>query len=213
MTIFNTLLGLHIIAGGISLLLGLYILATNKGSKIHKSLGTIYFIAMLTASLVALPMSYLHSNYFLFIIGIFTSYMLLTGKRYLHIKSVAEVRKTDWILSGIMFLFAIIFICFGVYHLIQNNYFGSVFIVFGSIGLRFVYQDSQNYTGKSGIKNYFLLCHLQRMIGSYIASVTAFLVVNNQILPGIIAWLLPTIMLTPLILFWTRKYTKKEQNE
>ncbi|MEJ7684882.1 MAG: hypothetical protein WKG06_44950 [Segetibacter sp.] len=44
------------------------------------------------------------------------------------------------------------------------------------------------------------------MTGSYVASATAFLVVNNKILPNIIAWLLPTIIIVPLIVSWTRKY-------
>jgi hypothetical protein len=43
------------------------------------------------------------------------------------------------------------------------------------------------------------------MTGSYIASSTAFLVVNNTILPGIIAWLIPTVLLVPLIIMWSRK--------
>jgi hypothetical protein len=46
------------------------------------------------------------------------------------------------------------------------------------------------------------------MLGSYIASVTAFLVVNNTILPPMIAWLLPTAAVTPLIVTWSRKHKK-----
>ena len=88
---------------------------------------------------------------------------------------------------------------------LQQEKFGIVFVVFGFISLRFVYTDWQNYTGKAKEKNYWLLAHLQRMTGAYIASLTAFLVVN-KILPGIIVWLLPTVILTPLIIVWTRKY-------
>jgi hypothetical protein len=50
-----------------------------------------------------------------------------------------------------------------------------------------------------------MLCHLQRMIGSFIAALTAFLVVNNNILPGIVAWLLPTIILVPVIILLSQK--------
>jgi len=210
-TFFKILLAFHILGGSISLLLGLYILLIQKGDKIHKKIGNIYFLAMLTASIVSLPMSYLHPNYFLFIIGIFTSYMLLTGRRYLKIKSITDVQKTDWALSIIMLIFAFAFIGFGIYNIVKNNYFGIVFIVFGSIGLSFVYQDRINYLGKSAIKNYFLMSHIQRMIGSYIASATAFLVVNNNVLPSIVAWLLPTVLLVPLIIFWSRKYKKALQ--
>jgi len=51
-----------------------------------------------------------------------------------------------------------------------------------------------------------LVTHLQRMIGAYIASLTAFLVVNNTILPGVIAWLLPSVLLVPFIMAWSKKY-------
>jgi hypothetical protein len=43
------------------------------------------------------------------------------------------------------------------------------------------------------------------------ASVTAFLVVNNDDnigLPPVAAWLLPSVLLVPLIVYWTRKYKK-----
>jgi len=210
MEIFKILLAIHIVGGSISLLLGLYILLTKKGNKIHKKVGKIYFISMLTASIIAMPMSYLHPHYFLFIISIFTSYMLLTGTRYLAKKSIEDINKIDWSITASMLIFSLAFIIFGINLLIKSNTFGVVFLVFGSISMLFVRQDWINYTGKSKMKNYFLTTHIQRMMGSYIASCTAFLVVNNTILPSVIAWLLPTIILSPLISFWTKKYFIKK---
>lgn len=206
MEIFKILLFLHIAGGFTSLLLGLYILFSKKGDKKHKRIGSIYFYAMLTSAMVALPMSYLHPNYFLFIIGVFTSYMLLTGKLYLQKKKNDTIKITDWILTITMFLFGSGFIGFGIYNLINNNSFGTVFIVFGAVSMLFVYQDYTNFTGKSKIKNFWLTTHIQRMVGSYIASVTAFIVVNNTFLNSILAWLLPTFILVPLIVKWTNKY-------
>lgn len=206
MDIFTALLITHILGGGISLVLGMVILAVKKGSKQHVLMGKTYFFAMLTAALVAIPMSCLHPNYFLFIIGFFTAYMLLTGKFYLKKKKTDDVKALDWALTLLMLLFGIAFIALGSLNIAKSNYFGIVFIVFGSISFLFVVQDYRNFKGKSKIKNYWLTTHLQRMTGSYIASATAFLVVNNTILPGIIAWLLPTLIIVPLIISWTRKY-------
>lgn len=211
MEIFKIFLVIHIIGGSLSLLLGTFILLTKKGNVIHKKIGKVYFYSMLINSIFAIPMSLMHTNYFLFLISIFTIYMLFTGVRYLNKKKVANVQITDWILTIVMFLFAIAFIGFGIFNIIKGNYFGSVFIVFGSIGLLFSYQDNLNFKGKSTIKNYFLTTHIQRMAGSYIASTTAFLVVNNTFLPSILAWLLPTILMVPFIVTWTRKY--KVQNK
>lgn len=87
MDIFKILLIIHITGGTISLILGLFILLTKKGNKVHKKTGIIYFYSMLINSLVAIPMSYIHPNYFLFLISIFTINMLLTGVRYLNKKN------------------------------------------------------------------------------------------------------------------------------
>lgn len=206
MTLFNTLLFVHIVGGAISLLLGSYILLTKKGGKTHRLLGNIFFISMLASSMVAIPMSFIHPNYFLFVIAIFTIYMLLTGKRYIKKTNLTVIKPLDWILTGAMLVAAIYFITFSIYNFINHNNFGIPLLVFGVIGLLYVTQDYKNFKGKSKIKNFGLTMHLQRMIGSYIASATAFLVVNNTLLPPILAWLLPTIILVPLIIKWGRKY-------
>ena len=108
-----------------------------------------------------------------------------------------------------MLIFGIVFIVFGSYKLIHSDYFGIVFLVFGSISIFFVWQDKRNFTGKSRYQNYWLTTHIQRMVASYIATVTAFLVVNNKVLPNTIAWLLPTALLVPLIVKWMIKYNIK----
>ena len=66
---------------------------------------------------------------------------------------------------------------------------GIVFIVFGSIGLKMVRSDFNNFRRRSAAANTWLLVHIQRMIAGYIAALTAFMVVNNQILPPVVAWL------------------------
>jgi hypothetical protein len=48
--------------------------------------------------------------------------------------------------------------------------------------------------------------HMANMIGSYIAAVTAFSVVNFSFLPITVRWLWPTIIGTPLIALWITYY-------
>jgi uncharacterized membrane protein len=209
MKTFTVLLYIHIFSGASSLFLGLLILFSKKGNAIHKSVGIFYFYAMLTSAVISFPLSYLHPNYFLFIIGVFTTYMLLTGKRSLQKKMVSNVDNIDWVLTLTMLIFGIAFIIFGIYKIILNDYFGIVFLVFGSISQFFVWQDTRNFRGKSRYENFWLTTHIQRMVASYIATVTAFIVVNNHILPDIVAWLLPTFLLVPLIVKWMIKYNIK----
>jgi hypothetical protein len=44
------------------------------------------------------------------------------------------------------------------------------------------------------------------MLGSYIATVTAFSVVNFAFLPTAVRWLGPTVIGTPLIVLWVTYY-------
>ncbi len=206
MNLFKLLLFIHITGGFLSLLIGSFLLFQKKGDKKHKLLGNIYFYSLLSSAIVSLPMSYIHPNHFLFIIGVFTSYMLLSGKRYLEKRKIEDVKIMDWTLTLLMLFFSVGFIGFGIHNLILAKSFGIVFLVFGGISMLFVYQDKRNFEGKSIIKNYWLTTHLQRMVGSYITSITAFVVVNNTFLPNVVAWLLPTVLLVPLIFIWTKKY-------
>ena len=211
-TIFNILLILHIVGGSIGLISGTINIIRKKGDKSHKLIGKFFLYGMLIAGFCSLILAVMHPNYFLFIVGVFTIYMVSTGERYLYLKKLLQDQKPillDWILAGFMLLFGFAFIAFGIKLFMQSEKFGIVFIVFGFVSLRFVYTDWQNYTGKAKIKNYWLLAHLQRMTGAYIASLTAFLVVN-KFLPGIIVWLLPTVILTPLIFIWSKKYAVKK---
>lgn len=206
MDYFKILLTIHIITGAIALLVGSIIIFSRKGNETHQKLGKVYFSTLLTSSLVSLLMAILHGNIFLFIVGIFTAYMLLSGTRYLKIKSIIDVKKADWALAITITLFGLGFVGLGSSILIQGEFFGIVLLVFGGICWMFALQDFKNFSNKSKVKNFWLTTHIQRMTGSYIASATAFLVVNNTILPGVISWLLPTAVITPLIIIWLRKY-------
>lgn len=207
--IFKVLLVIHILAGAIGLITGTLNIARKKGDKLHRIAGLFFLYGMLVNGFAGILMTFIHSNLFLLIIGVFSIYMAATGQRYLSLKGLLKGQKPksiDWILSFIMLLFGIGFVVYGILVLFSGNNFGVVLLVFGFISISMVYQDFKNYKGKNSIKNFWLLVHIQRMIGSYIAAATAFLVVNNTILPGIVAWLLPTVILTPLIFKWSNKY-------
>jgi uncharacterized membrane protein len=208
-TTFTILLLIHIVSGSIGLITGTINLIRKKGDKLHKNFGFFFLSEMLINGVSGLLMSLIHFNFFLLIVGVFSIYMVSTGQRYLSLKTISPSQKAlkiDWILSAGMFLFGIGFIIYGILLLLSSNNFGIVLLVFGFISISMAYQDFKNYQGRNSNKNFWLLVHIQRMMGSYIAAMTAFIVVNNTILPGIVAWLLPTVIVTPLIFKWSRKY-------
>lgn len=160
---------------------------------------------MLTNGVSALILSVIHPNYMLFIIGIFSLYLSESGKRMAATGDVYKTMTTKAI-STLMLITALLFIIDGGYKMINGNQFGVVLSVFGCIAVFLVRQDFKFFAAVSTSYNQRLRSHIGKMIGSYISASTAFLVVNNTILPGLVAWLLPTLLLVPMIIFWSRKY-------
>ncbi|MBL0316804.1 MAG: hypothetical protein IPP69_13985 [Flavobacteriales bacterium] len=208
--IFKTFLFLHIVGGSLGLLTGMMNMLRKKGDKNHKRTGI--FIAMITAGVSSLALASLHPNYFLFMVGVFTLYMVLSGQRYLkhQQQNNIDAKGIEWTITILMLCASLLFIGMGIFSISKSNLFGLVFVTFGSLGILFVRQDFQNYQDKSPLKNYWLIGHLQRMIGGFIAALTAFLVVNAKLfpdqIPGYLIWLLPSALLTPLIIKWSRQY-------
>ncbi len=212
--VFKMFLILHIVGGSVGLLTGMINILRKKGDKNHKLVGKIFLISMLSAGISSLILASIHPNYFLSMVGVFTLYLVGSGQLYLKGYNNTTSKIIGWTITILMLLAGILFVGIGVLDLAKTNLFGLVFVSFGCLGLRFVQQDFKNYKGQSSIKNYGLVAHLQRMTGGFIAALTAFLVVNAKYfpeqLPSFLYWLLPTIVLTPLIIKWSRRFEVKK---
>jgi uncharacterized membrane protein len=207
--LFNFLLVLHISGGVVGLLLGSYIMIVKKGNKKHKQLGKIFAVAMLAVGFSSFGLAIIHTNTFLFAVGVFTIYMTATSWRYLKLKKIHDGQKPvfiDWLLQVFMTVGSFWFLKVGTQLLLSKQYFGIVLLLFAWRGFAFVYQDYKTYRGFIKAKNYWLLFHLQRMAGAYIAAFTAFLVVNTAHKLSFISWLLPSAIFIPLIVKWSRQY-------
>jgi uncharacterized membrane protein len=216
--IYQILLFIHVVAGFTGLLSGLLNMIMKKGGKTHRIVGKFFVAGMMISSFIALIMASIKINYFLFVVGIFTIYLVGTGNRYIYLKLLGKSQKPkilDWILTCGMFLMGIVFIILGVILLKnQQNSFGVVPIVFAFVGFGSVREDILNYTGRIKSQKFWLKAHVSRMSGGFIAASTAFLAVNAQKIPleipTFVYWLLPTIVITPLISKWQRKLRAKK---
>ena len=149
---FETLLMVHIIAGFICLVSGLFAMFSRKRNGVHTVSGEVYhgaFVLIFLTSVVMAVMQW-ESSAYLFFIGIFSYSFALVG--YV----AGKRKKKGWIIR-----------------------------------------------------------HIGGMLGSYIAVVTAVIVVNvhkvpflNE-LPVLLFWFLPTIIGTPLIRLVGKKYAPK----
>ena len=208
---YQILLFLHIAAGSLSLLTGGLNMFLPKGGKRHQKIGRLFVTGMMLTGGSALFMAQIKPNPFLFIIGIFTIYLVGTADRYIK-SSKNKPLLIDWVYTLGMFVFGSIFIIWGVITLAKTNAMGAVMLVFGSIGLYSVYQDFNHYKGEVAQRNYRLFTHIGRMVGGFTATVTAVLVVNAQYIPLAVPafayWLAPTLLFTPLSMYWIKQRKK-----
>lgn len=205
----SIILLLHVVGGSIGLISGMFIIFLRKADQRHQILGKIFSYALGFSMLASFDISMPKKDIFLFCIGVWTLYMIVTGNRVLKLKNLEAVAKIDYFLSGTMLVFGVSLMGYGILQLISQQSMSVVSILFGLISLFLVYNDIKLYRGQTNFKNAYQLAHIQKMTGSFIAALTAFIVVNNTMLPGLIAWLLPTMVLTPLIVMWSRKWAIK----
>ncbi|WP_281987489.1 hypothetical protein [Aquimarina aggregata] len=199
---------IHAFFGGLGLLTGIVSIIAKKGTKLHKKTGKLFSIGMITSSLISLPISLMpnHENIFLFLIGLFTIYLVVAGKRALLFKSKHK-KQTDWIdkvISGSMLLFSVVMIAVGSYGVINVIENSVLFLFFGAFGLFTTVKDFRFYSTYSVAKNAWLTSHISKMIGAFIASVTAFIVAGLGI-GNLFAWITPTILGIIYMIYWKRK--------
>jgi uncharacterized membrane protein len=201
----QSLVYLHIIAGSVAVIGMIGALVSRKGGLWHRRMGRLYSYAMAAALLLALIVSVLTVNSFLGLIGLFSGYFVYTGWRLAVVKD-GRRSHIDRVASLFMMCCAFAMMAYGIYQFVGGESLGVALAVFGIFALLPAWQDYQrNQTWPVGKDR--IVLHLSRMGGASIATLTAVFVVNVQTSPAFIAWLLPTMIGTPLIIYWTRRAT------
>ena len=198
------LLSIHILAGTIALLCAALAISFEKGKKFHVLSGRTYFWSMVGIFLTAIPMSIINSNLFLFLIAIFSFYLAFAGVRFAkNRKSIATT--IDWIAVSLMILSGLGMWALAVIYFINDNSQYITLLVFGFIALALGYGDYRSHKNKAATGKERIAKHLTNMMAGTIAVITAVLVVNVNIEPIWIWWLLPTAVITPIIFYWNKK--------
>lgn len=213
---YEFLLWVHIISGTISLTTGSIVMIGRKGDARHKKLGKLFFYALVAGAISAIGLAVVRFNPFLIAIGIFTLYLSLGGFRSIQrfqSKEHIQITRLDYAISLSMLFAALFFAVIGIQKVFLPDIFGWVYIFFALISLLFLLKDLQRFRVLSLDKNLWLLDHIRRMSGAYVATLTAFLVVNASSIPLpiplFVYWILPTLILFPIIRRWVKKHKKK----
>lgn len=211
---FTTFIVIHGVSGMIALVAGTVSVIAKKGSVIHKKSGMIFFYGMMLAGSSGIMASVLpgHYNPFLFVVGLFSVYLVLTGYRALKFTKVKTRSQLgpDIILAWGMMCVAVLMVLFGSYVILKIDTIGVVLIIFGVIAFLNGYNDLKAFKNIKTLRSKAIRLHIAKISGGYIAAFTAFLV-TNQILPAMLSWLLPTVFGIVFIGYWLRKTRRKKK--
>lgn len=216
----SAMLIFHVISGFLALACGAVAIATKKGKGTHVTNGRIYFWSMILVAVTAFYLSIVNVIPFLFLIAVFSFYLTWTGYKAIHWKNKnlpSAIYWFDVILSHLVLLFGIVMMVLSIltwFNVHLNSVITSlrsVLLVFGIGTIIFAGEDLILFYRKSSSSKFlWMYTHIGRMLGAYIATFTAFLVVNGEFFPSpLIPWLGPTVIGTPFIFYWIGKYRKK----
>ena len=200
----SILLAIHILSGSLALVAAAVAIGSAKGKKHHILAGKTYVLAMLGIFLSAIPMAIITSNLFLFLVAIFSFYMAFAGMRFArNRKGIAT--NIDWVAIGLMLLSGAGMLALSTAYFLTDNPLAIVLLVFGLLSISLGYQNLRAYRDQTLKGPQRIARHLSNMMGGTIAVTTAVLVVNVNIEPSWVTWVLPSALITPVIIWWNRK--------
>jgi len=211
LAIEKPLLYLHILAGFISLAIAYILLFIKKGNKRHKKLGMIYVYGMSTIFVTAIPLSLLGEfNPFLFVIAIFSFYLAFSGYRQGRDRNGAR-EQIDKVLGVFITATSILFYSMAVSLYLIEDSMWITSVVFGSIALgmgindfrRMKIDERPDFYDRTNL-------HLNLMLAGTIATTTAFIVTLNPFSIDWLDWVAPTIVGTPIIIYFSRRELAKK---
>lgn len=207
MTLFVPFLVLHVAAGFAALVAGLVAMLSRKGGPAHIRAGRMFYGGMMVAGATACVLAYLRPNAFLFLIGVMSLYLVHAGRR------AVAAGAPDWrdhgaaiamLLAGAVMVVLGALGVAGIEVLPLPAGLAVVLVVFGGIGAALSAADLRAFRRDLSWSDK-VARHLQRMTGAYIATTTAFIVVNGSFLPPLVRWLGPTALLVPMIFWFTAR--------
>jgi len=212
--ILRALLALHIGCGAIAFVCAPVALLTAKGGKTHRRWGKIYFWAMAGVATTALILSIALPILFLALVAVFSFYAAFSAYRILSLKDLnrgGKARWVDWAAAIITFLSSAALAGVGLFRpqLVPGT--GVIAVAFGAIGMMLAVRSMRTFLYPPTDKQFWWYLHMSGMIGSYIAAMTAFVVVN--LVPHFgntwWLWLGPALVGIPGSVIWQRYYRMK----
>ena len=212
----RAMLWAHIACGSVAFLCAPVALLTAKGGRTHRRWGKFYFWAMAGVAASALVLSIALPIVFLALVAVFSFYAAFSAYRILFLKDLARggrARWFDWAAALVTFASSAGLAWIGYFRprLVPGT--GVIAMVLGALGMLIAGRSLATFLQPPEEKQFWWYLHMRGMIASYIAALTAFVVVNLAPHFGNRwwIWLGPAMIGVPGIAIWQTYYRRKFQ--
>lgn len=212
----KVLIFLHVIAGISALISGGVAMMYKKQVEKHRVAGKIYFWMMTFIFISGMYLAVYRKNLFFIFISFLVYHQIVSAYRALKLRNLhlgQSPELIDWLIEGIAGVANLCFVVFAAYWYSTGRQSDAIIpLVFGSLGMRAVFQNLRVLIKKPNDPTIWLQRHVGNMMGSYIGATTAFLVNQSPHipLPAVVLWLAPTFIMTPMIMIELRKIRGKK---
>lgn len=194
---------MHIGFGTASLVLISMQVLLKKGTDIHRTIGRIALICIVLSLTASCILAIETDQIFLLLVALFTGYLFFSAFRYLKAKSSIAI-AIDIFAAILLFLVGIVLTAVGFINILNSNSFGIAAICFGGIACALSITDLIHNLNPPE-HDVRIILHMSRMSAGTIAMLTAVFVINVQTNPEFIAWITPTLLFSPIIIYSTRR--------
>lgn len=224
MDAYKTILLIHVAIGFSALATGIVPMIAQKGGKVHKFWGNVYYWSMFGVFITTLMLFALHPGQlklqFFLCIAILSFYFTFSGDRVLQMKkSATQATVLDRVAASLALACGLTMLAYAGYAavILQNYFITILFTVFGVVLTLNARRDWQLFTGKiESEKMHWYFGHIGKIMGAYIATVTAFCVNMTRYLPDdasaylqLIPWLAPGVLLGVGTAYYIKRQREK----
>lgn len=223
---------IHVFAGGLTLLVMPIPMVTRKGGKTHRRAGWVFVAAMALLCVSSAWICFeaffdLHSPSvtgrtdaldrpfaaLLFMVTVLTGHGVFSALRVLRHK-----KRTGPLRDPLNLAFSAVLGLLGVIMAVWGALDGSVLVVgFSALSVYVAYGECKLLATVPDDPRYWWYVHMDGMMGGVLGALTAFLIINTELLPEAVLaavprwvfWLGPSIIGFPLIARWRAHYRRR----
>lgn len=219
MTVIDYLMKIHIAAGITALATFLVPMVTAKGGVAHRRVGWVFVAAMAGLFFTGAPASIYRlatetrpgvraSATFLLFVTVLAGASTWKGIRVLRFKGGGRnVHAMDIGVAAVLGLGSVFILYQGV--MLRS----ALLFFFAGLGLAASVRDLRYWLNPAKPKMHWFFEHMDGMVGSSIAALTAFSAIGGRTLGfgsfGLVAWIAPTLLFLPIAILMTRHYRRK----